>query len=470
LTEEQNKHEQAQISALPGMSYICLTAALGGLLFGFDTAVISGTISFVKSQYSLSAAAEGWFVSSGLLGCVFGVVLAGFLTDRFGRKFVLIASALMFLVCSFGCAFAPTFDLLVLARGLGGVGVGMASVVAPMYIAEFAPATRRGRMVAYYQLAITVGILLAYFSNALLLSFSQSEMAQSQALNWFFSKEPWRPMLLAMGIPSAVFAIMLQRIPESPRWLYAVNKQEQARDILIAVKGTAEAENDIAMIAKAEAKNSMDERSLLDKSLRLPLIIGVMLGIFSQFTGINAIIYYGPRIFESAGFASGNAFLFQVIIGVINVVFTFVAITSADKYGRRTLLLGGLAGIILSLVICALLFYSGQSSSLLLLGMIVFFIACFALSVGPCTWILINEIFPTDVRAKAVSLCTFMVWAAVWVVGQFFPWMVETVGPAVTFATFAIMSLGNFLFCWKIVRETKNIALEDMEQLFVAPH
>ena len=452
------------------MSYICLTAAFGGVLFGFDTAVISGTISFVKSQYQLSSAAEGWFVSSGLLGCVLGVVLAGAMTDRFGRRFVLIASAIMFLLCSFGCAFAPTFDLLVLSRALGGVGVGMASVVAPMYIAEFAPATSRGRMVAYYQLAITIGILLAYFSNALILSFSQSSIAQEPAWVWFFNKEPWRPMLLAMGIPSAAFAIMLLRIPESPRWLFAVNRKDEARDILIAVKGTTEAETDLAIITKAETKKANVDRSLFEKNLRLPLLIGITLAVLSQFTGINAIIYYGPRIFESAGFVSGNALLFQVIIGVINVLFTFVAITSADKYGRRTLLMGGLTGIVISLASCALLFYLGQSSSLFLLGMIVFFIACFALSVGPCTWILINEIFPTDVRAKAVSLCTFMVWGAVWVVGQFFPWMVETVGPAVTFAIFAVLSTGNFLFCWKVVRETKNVALEDMEELFVAPH
>lgn len=462
--------EQAQTRALPGMLYICMTAAFGGLLFGFDTAVISGTISFVKSQYHLTAAAEGWFVSSGLLGCVMGVVLAGFLTDRFGRKFVLIASAIMFLLSSFGCAFAPTFDLLVLARAAGGVGVGMASVVAPMYIAEFAPATARGRMVAYYQLAITVGILLAYFSNALFLNLSQNQIVQSSSFAWFFSTEPWRPMLLAMGIPSAVFAFLLQRIPESPRWLFAVKRQEQARDILLAVKGPVEAENDLAIIARAETKNSITERSLFEKQLRLPLLIGITLGILSQFTGINAIIYYGPRIFESAGFVSGNAFLFQVIIGVINVMFTFVAITNADKYGRKTLLLSGLTGIIFSLATCALLFYTGQSNSLLLLGVIVFFIACFALSVGPVTWIIINEIFPTEVRAKAVSLCTFILWGAVWIVGQFFPWMIENVGPAVTFSTFAVLSIVNFLFCWKVVRETKNIALEDMEQLFVAPH
>ena len=462
--------DPAQIRAIPGMLYICLTAAFGGLLFGFDTAVISGTISFVKSQYQLTAAAEGWFVSSGLLGCVMGVVLAGFLTDRFGRKFVLMASAIMFLVCSAGCAFAPTFDLLVLARALGGVGVGMASVVAPMYIAEFAPATRRGRMVAYYQLAITVGILLAYFSNALFLNLSQNPIILDSNLSWFFCKEPWRPMLLAMGIPSAIFAGMLIRIPESPRWLFAVNRQDEARGILMAVKGTEEAEKDLAIIARSETKTSVTERSVFEKQLRLPLLIGITLGILSQFTGINAIIYYGPRIFESAGFGSGNAFLFQVIIGIINVMFTFVAIANADKYGRRTLLLGGLAGIIFSLISCALLFYTGQSSSLLLLGMIMLFIACFALSVGPVTWIIINEIFPTEVRAKAVSICTFILWGAVWVVGQFFPWMIENVGPAITFSTFAVLSIGNFLFCWKIVRETKNIALEDMEQLFVAPH
>jgi SP family arabinose:H+ symporter-like MFS transporter len=457
-------------SPLPSrITYICLTAAIGGLLFGFDTAVISGTISFVKTQFALTASQEGWFVSSGLLGCIIGVILTSFLSDRLGRKKVMILSGFMFLLSGFGCAFAPGFNLLVSARLVGGIGVGMASVICPMYIAEFAPATSRGRMIAYYQLAITIGILLAYFSNALLLWLSQNNI-QSSFLQWVLQKETWRPMFFVMSIPSAVFMALLIKIPESPRWLFSVNKKEKADAILKSTIGSIAATKELDDMNNAALKHSDTQLSVFSKSLRLPLFIGITLAILQQFCGINAIIYYGPRIFESAGIASGNALVFQVIIGTINLLFTFVAIKNADKYGRRFLLLTGLTGIVLSLVLCGLLFYSGNSNSILLLCLILLFIACFALSLGPVTWIIINEIFPTEVRSKAVAICTFSLWSAVWIVGQFFPWLLEKAGPAVTFWAFAFFSLINLLFSWLIVKETKNKTLEEMEQLFISPH
>ena len=232
---------------------ICLTAAIGGLLFGFDTAVISGTIGFVKAQFALTASEEGWFVSSGLLGCIIGVVLTSFLTDRIGRKKVMIVSASMFLLSGFGCAFAPVFTLLVMSRMIGGIGVGMASVVCPMYIAEFAPASSRGRMIAYYQLAITIGILLAYFSNALLLKLSQNNF-QSSFLQWFLQKETWRPMFFVMSIPSAVFIALLIKIPESPRWLFFINKKEKAEDILNALRGPLAARKELDDMDSAASK------------------------------------------------------------------------------------------------------------------------------------------------------------------------------------------------------------------------
>ena len=450
-------------------TFICLTAALGGLLFGFDTAVISGTISFVKTQYVLNASQEGWFVSSGLLGCIAGVVLTGFLSDRLGRKKVMILSGAMFLLSGIGCAFANGFDLLVSARLIGGIGVGMASVICPMYIAEFAPATSRGKMIAYYQLAITVGILLAYFSNALLLQLTENNF-QNSFLQWFFQKEIWRPMFFVMSIPSAFFIAMLIRIPESPRWLFSKNEKEKAEEILQRTIGSNAATKELDAMHTASINHSAGGLKLFGKSMRLPLLIGITLAILQQFCGINAIIYYGPGIFESAGIAKGNAFLFQVIIGTINLLFTFVAIRNADKYGRRFLLLAGLSGIVLSLVLCGFLFYNGNSGSILLLCMIVLFIACFALSLGPVTWIIISEIFPTEVRSKAVAICTFSLWSAVWIVGQFFPWLLEKAGPALTFWAFAFFSLINFFFSWLVVKETKNKTLEEMEQVFTSPH
>jgi SP family arabinose:H+ symporter-like MFS transporter len=451
------------------ITYICLTAAIGGLLFGFDTAVISGTLSFVKAQFALTPTEEGWFVSSGLLGCIIGVILTSFLSDRLGRKNVMIGSGLMFLLSGIGCAFAPAFDLLVIARLIGGIGVGMASVICPMYIAEFAPATSRGKMIAYYQLAITIGILLAYLSNALLLRISQNTI-QSSFLQWFLQEETWRPMFFVMSIPAAVFMALLIKIPESPRWLFSVNKKERADVILKSTLGSIAATKELEDMNKAALKHSNSQLSVFSKSIRLPLFIGITLAILQQFCGINAIIYYGPSIFESAGIAKGNALIFQVIIGTINLLFTFVAIKYADKFGRRFLLLTGLTGIVLSLVLCGLLFYSGNTNSILLLCLIVLFIACFAFSLGPVTWIIINEIFPTEVRSKAVAICTFSLWSAVWIVGQFFPWLLEKAGPAITFWAFAFFSLINLLFSWRIVKETKNKTLEEMEQVFIAPH
>lgn len=450
-------------------NYICLTASIGGLLFGFDTAVISGAINLVKAQFSLNAMLEGWLVSSGLVGCIIGVFMTGFLSDRIGRKKTMMMAGGMFFLSGIGCSFASSMTLLIAARVIGGIGVGMASVVSPMYIAEFAPADKRGRMVAYYQLAITIGILLAYFSNALLVSVAQNNFG-SAALAWFFKEETWRPMFLVMSIPSFIFLIMLVKIPESPRWLVSVNKPEKAKKILDSVRLPPAAAMELQSIEKAAIKSVDRKISVFDRSVGLPLMIGIVLAVLQQFSGINAIIYYGPSIFKAAGIASNNALFFQVIIGAVNLLFTFVAIRSVDKYGRKYLLLTGLSGIIFSLVFCGFLFYTGHTGNILLLVLILLFIACFAFSLGPVTWILINEIFPTAVRVKAVSICTLTLWIAVWIVGQFFPWLLEREGAAVTFWIFAVFSIINFLFCLKVVKETKGKSLEEMEDVFVAPH
>lgn len=452
--------------------FICITVALGGLLFGFDTAVISGAIQLIKTQFALDTAMEGWLVSSGLAGCIAGVLVTGLLSDRIGRRKTILLSAILFMVSAIGCAFPPGFAALVIARMIGGVGVGMASVISPMLIAEFAPADKRGRMIAYYQLAITVGILLAYFSNALLITGSEGSFT-SESMSWFFKTEAWRPMFLVMAIPSLLFLLMLGRIPESPRWLVGVGKQQQALDILKTIRPAPIAEKEFADITRAAATadaKGKARRSVLEPAFRLPLIIGIVLAVFQQFSGINAIIYYGPSIFEAAGIDKSNALLFQVIIGAVNLVFTIVAIKWVDKYGRKFLLFTGLTGIVLSLIVCGLLFYTGNTQGPLLLVLMLVYIACFAFSLGPVTWIIINEIFPTDIRVTAVTICTMALWIAVWLVGQFFPWLIENMGPAVTFWIFAGCSLINFFFSRNVVKETKGRTLEEMENVFVAPH
>ncbi|HEV2480341.1 MAG TPA: sugar porter family MFS transporter [Puia sp.] len=442
------------------MNYICAAIAFGGLLFGFDTAVISGAIGLIKTQFALTTLQEGWLVSSGLAGCILGVLISGMLSDRIGRKRTILLAALAFLYSGIGCGLAGNIDLLITARIVGGVGVGMASVVSPMLIAELAPADRRGRMIAYYQLAITLGILLAYFSNAFFLAWGESHG----------SVEIWRPMFLAMAVPSVIFLILLIRIPESPRWLIKVQRGAQALAVLQRIRPFEAAVREHADMQRAAAKAGGRKRSLWSGALRLPLVIGILLAVFQQFSGINAIIYYGPGIFEKAGIGGNNALVFQVIIGVINLLFTLVAIRWSDRLGRKFLLKTGLAGIILSLGFCGILFYSGHTQGMLLLVLLMIYIACFAFSLGPVTWIIINEIFPTEVRVQAVSVCTLALWIAVWLVGQFFPWLLEKAGAAVTFWIFCGFSVLNLVFSWKVVRETKGKTLEEMENLFIAPH
>lgn len=437
-----------------------MAVAFGGLLFGFDTAVISGAIGLIKTQFALSTLKEGWLVSSGLAGCILGVLISGMLSDRIGRKRTILLAAFSFLLSGIGCGLAGNIDLLITARIIGGVGVGMASVVSPMLIAELAPADRRGRMIAYYQLLITLGILLAYFSNALFLAWGESHGGV----------EIWRPMFLAMAAPSVIFLLLLIRIPESPRWLIKVQRGAQALEVLRRIRAAEAAAGEYAEMQRVAAKAGAGKRSLWSGAFRLPLVIGILLAVFQQFSGINAIIYYGPGIFEAAGVAGGNALIFQVIIGVINMLFTLVAIRWSDRLGRKFLLKTGLIGIIISLAFCGILFYSGHTQGMFLQVLLMIYIACFAFSLGPVTWIIINEIFPTEVRVQAVSVCTLALWLAVWLVGQFFPWLLAKAGAAVTFWIFCGFSVANLVFSWRVVRETSGKTLEEMEELFIAPH
>jgi SP family arabinose:H+ symporter-like MFS transporter len=333
-----------------------------------------------------------------------------------------------------------------------------------MYISEFAPADKRGRMVAYYQLAITAGILLAYFSNALVLSLSKNNND-----SWLLA-EPWRAMFLVMSLPSVLFLFMLIKVPESPRWLMSVNRKKEAKNILYTVRPHASADKELNEIEAAKNRTINQSVSLLHPSVRIPLLIGIVLAVLQQFSGINAIIYYGPSIFQSAGMDSNNALLFQVIIGTINLLFTIIAIAYADKYGRKFLLKTGLTGIIISLIICGILFYTNSTQYVLLLVLMLVYIACFAFSLGPVTWIIINEIFPTSVRVKAVTVCTMALWLAVWLVGQFFPWLLEKAGAGITFWAFAVFSLINLIFSLTVVKETSGKTLEEMDGMFVAPH
>ncbi|MEY4098709.1 MAG: hypothetical protein RL170_1553 [Bacteroidota bacterium] len=448
---------------------LAIIASLGGFLFGYDTAVISGTINFVSSQFHLDAISTGWYVSSALVGCISGVAIAGVLSDKYGRKKVLILSALFFGVSAIGCTFAIGFNDLVLYRFIGGLGIGVASMVSPLYISELSPAHKRGRLVALYQFAITIGILCSYFSNAYLLKISQSEtFSQSTGTVYqIMVSEVWRIMLGTSAIPAILFLLLLQIVPESPRWLTIQNKETEALTILHKIVDTEEAQKEMKDIKSNLARESGGLSIVFKGSFRLPMLIGISLAFLTQISGINAIIYYGPGILEKAGLPIADALGSQVIIGLVNVLFTLIAIWKIDQLGRRPLLIAGVIGILSSLIIVGGLFYFNINNTYLLLTFILFFIACFAFSYGPVIWVLLSEIFPAKIRGQAMALATFSLWIGTALVGQLTPLLLEKLSPAGTFWLFALVTTPALYLSIKIIPETKGKSLEEIENYWI---
>jgi SP family arabinose:H+ symporter-like MFS transporter len=441
---------------------VCLVAALGGFLFGFDTAVISGTISLVKTDFNLSPVSEGWFVSCALLGCIIGVSFSGKLSDKYGRKIVLILSAILFLASAVGCMLSGSFTTLIVFRLIGGLGIGVASMVSPLYISEFAPSRLRGMMVSLYQLALTIGIVLAYFSNAYLANHA-SEAHAGDAMQKIFSAEVWRGMLGLGALPAGIFLLCLFLVPESPRWLLLKGEEQKATDILVKIDGAQAAVNEVKAFKAQGDDSNTSIKELFTPVYRKALWIGLLLPFLSQVCGINAVIYYGPRILEQAGFTLNNALGGQVTIGLVNVVFTFVAIFTVDKWGRRPLLFVGIGGAVLSLVVIGFLFALGFTSGPWILIFILAFISCFAFSFGPVCWVVVGEIFPNAIRGKAMALATLSLWVGNFLVGQLTPVMLEGLGSAWTFWLFALCCSPAFWLTWKLIPETKGRSLEDIE-------
>jgi SP family arabinose:H+ symporter-like MFS transporter len=443
------------------VSLITLTATLGGFLFGFDTAVISGTISFVKLQFGMSSLMEGWYVSSALLGCIAGVAISGKLSNKLGRKKVMLFAAFLFAISAIGCALAPDATMLILFRLIGGLGIGVASVVCPMYIAELAPSQIRGKLITYYQLAITIGILVAYFSNSKIQLNAAEAATTSDVYKLLFSGEIWRGMFVMGIIPALLFILLILFIPESPRWLALKNKPEKARKILASITNLKQAEVEIAAIQQSLQSRQIKVKELFRGKLALPMMIGILLTALSQFSGINAIIYYGPSILEKAGFQLSDALGGQVTIGLVNMAFTFVAIFIIDRGGRKPLLMWGIAGSALSLLFAGILFAFNITNGWAILLCIILFIACFAFSFGPVVWVVISEIFPTNIRGEAVAISTMSLWIANWIVGQFFPLLNQW--PAVPFFVFALCCVAALWLTWKKIPETRGRSLEEIE-------
>jgi sugar porter (SP) family MFS transporter len=448
---------------------LAIIASIGGFLFGYDTAVISGTIGFVGEQYHLDAVSTGWYVSSALLGCILGVAIAGLLSDAYGRKKVLILSGLLFGISAIGCALAMGFTDLVIYRLIGGLGIGVASMVSPLYISELSPAHKRGRLVPLYQFAITIGILLSYFSNAYLLKLSHSPaLAQTTGIvNKIMVSEVWRIMLGMSALPALIFLFLLQFVPESPRWLTIKGQDTNALLVLQRIITDDEAQKEIRDIKTNLKRESGGLAIAFKGSFSLPMIIGISLAVLTQVCGINAIIYYGPGIMQKAGLGTADALTGQVVIGLVNVLFTLIAIWKIDQLGRRPLLIAGVIGIISSLVIVGLLFYFENSNAYLLLICILFFIACFAFSYGPVIWVLLSEIFPAKIRGQAMSVATFSLWIGTALVGQLTPVLLEKLGPAGTFWLFAVLTTPALYLSLKVLPETKGKSLEEIESYWL---
>ena len=451
------------------LAMVCIVASLGGLLFGFDTAVISGTVGRVETQFELSKLELGWFTSSALVGCILGAMMAGVLGDKYGRKPVLIIAAALFFISALGCTIPPSFKALYSVRIIGGIGVGIASVLSPLYISEFSPPKIRGRLVALYQLSIVTGILLAYGSNWILQIYSIHHTVipgGSGFLYKIFVGEVWRSMFGMEMVPALLLLMLLLFVPESPRWLIQAGRRKSGKKILEKISGIKVAEEEFMEILSSLGQEKGKLRELFRPGLRTALLVAVGLSVFGQLTGINAVIYYGPAILKQAGIQFGNALQFQTILGIINLVFTILALLLIDKLGRRPLLVGGMAAVVLTLLLAGLLFLTDTPNGTLIVIVLGAYIACIAFSICAVIWVITPEIFPNRVRGRAMSIAAFSNWGTNTIAAYLFPWYVASYGMHIGFFTFGAICLVATLFFWKFVPETKGKSLEQIEQLF----
>ena len=449
--------------------FLSIIAAMGGFLFGYDEAVISGTISDVSTQFALDKMAEGWFVGSALVGAIIGVLFAGALGDKAGRKNTMIISAVLFCVSMIGCALSGSFTELVTYRIVGGVGIGVASIVCPLYISEISVAQHRGLLVSLYQLAVTIGVVGAYIMNNYLLVYSQSGAELTGMLNTVFVSEVWRGMLGMGFLPSFIFLVAVLFIPESPRWLITRDKLSSAESIFSRIyTDPAEIQRQIAATREVcDTKESSEIKLLFQPGIFTALIIGVCIAILGQFMGVNAVLYYGPEIFKSAGLPSDDALFYQVLVGLANMLTTVLAMFIIDKVGRKSLVYYGVSGMIISLLLIAFYFVWGASlglSSVFLLVFFMLYIICCAGSICAVVWVILSEMYPIKVRAMAMSVAGLSLWIGTYLIGQLTPWLLANITPAGTFLLFAVMCVPYMLIMWKLVPETTGKSLEEIEK------
>jgi MFS transporter, SP family, galactose:H+ symporter len=431
----------------PFVLLVASVAALGGLLFGYDTGVISGAILFISKDFALPTGLQEFAVSIVLIGAIIGASGAGYLADRVGRRLALLSAGVIFGIGALASAFAPNIDVLLVARLVVGIAIGISSVVSPLYISEVAPADVRGGLVSLYQFAITVGILAAFLIDYALAGAGA-----------------WRVMLGIALVPSLILVIGMIGLPESPRYLFKIGKNAAARDELQRIAGDGEVAHEESAILASLAVKSSGFDALKSPPVRAALFVGIGLAVLQQVTGINTVIYYGPQIFQMAGIASNEAsILATALVGAVNVVLTLVAIFFVDGIGRKPLLYAGCIGMFLSLSALAVAFAQPHLQGSLVtiaLASLMVYVGSFAYSLGPIVWLLISEIFPLQARGLGMSICTLSNWVGNWLVSQFFLTMIERLGRPLTFAVYAVLCLVTIVFVARTVPETKREVLE----------
>ena len=419
--------------------FLAVVAACGGFLFGYDTAVISGTIKQVTTLFGLNDIEQGWYVGCALVGSIAGVAVAGTMSDWIGRRLTMIFASIMFSVSAIG------------------IGIGIVSIVSPMYISEIAVTEYRGRLVSLYQLAITVGFLGAYLINYWLLSVSESTRFDSELMNWIFVDEVWRGML---GM-------------ESPRWLLLRGKVARSESIFGKIYSRKErAKKQVEELQAHIANETKSEfKYLFQPGILTAVVAGLCIAILGQFMGVNAVLYYGPTIFENAGLSGGDSLFYQVLIGVVNMGTTILALLIIDKIGRKKLVYYGVSGMIVSLLLIAFYFSFGESlglSSILMLIFFLLYVFCTAVSISAVVWVLLSEMYPTKVRGIAMSIAGFALWVGTYLVSQLTPWLLGTITPAGTFLLFAVMCVPYMLIMWRYIPETAGKSLEEIEKYWLS--
>ena len=459
------------VSATSGGSLLYLVlcsfaSAMGGLLFGYDLFVIAGCKDLVVAHFGLNSMMEGWFISSAMVGCVLGCLGAGTASDRWGRKKVLLAAASFLSISAAGCAAAWSVSSLIFFRWIGGVGVGIASMVCPLYISEISPPRLRGRMVTLFQLAICVGIVAAILVNTGLISWHESLQGREVGglAGRLVARDVWRSMLGMELLPDVLFLLACAMIAESPRWLVEKGRTDRARTVLERINGPDVAAKELKDIDAVVAEESGSLAELWKPGLRRVLFMALFLSVVSEFSGITTIWNFGPEIIRGQGIQLASEMTGMVAIATSLSVFTLLAVWLMDHAGRRRLLFWGNLGCFISLIVLGILLGRPDASSTLKVAAAATFVACFAFSMGPIKWVFMSEVFPTRIRGRAVAISSLAVWAAGALLNQLFPIMRDAWGKSATFFIFAAVLVPQFFFVWKIMPETKGRSLEDIER------